>query len=221
MEPSQVESIDGAENLRRDARMLERALPACRVAVIDRACLSVGVFPRDSAGPVRRAEAAGIPVVHRSTGGSAVLVGRGDIAWSIVLPREDRRVGRDYVHAYRRFGHGVVAGLAPWIPDVAWAPGPALLPELCYLSGRGEVLGARDRIVGGAAQHRTGGALLHHGLIGFELDRSILARLFDLPPGADRRLGGLVDLGVTARPETLAEAVRQGLAREIEGNAAP
>lgn len=211
-----VEWVDGAETLARDAVLLREGLPAVRVAILARPCLSLGVGQRDPVPSAERARRERLPVVRRSTGGTSVLIGRGDIAWSVVLPREDPRVGRDYVRAYARFGGAATRSLVSASGEAAWVPGPGLSAELCYLSGRGQVLTIGGKVVGGAAQHRTSTALLHHGSIALRVDRTLLRRLFDLPEeGGFDRLAGVEELGVVGGSEGIARRLRRELAQEF------
>ncbi|MFI5415257.1 MAG: hypothetical protein ACHQ16_06305, partial [Candidatus Lutacidiplasmatales archaeon] len=117
MESPPVELVDDgivepSENEAHDARDLADARPKVRVGRIGFAAVSLGVGQTLSTATARRARALGLPVFRRSTGGTGVLLGEGDVVWSIVLPRHDPRVGPDFVHAYGRFGSGVVKTLA-------------------------------------------------------------------------------------------------------------
>lgn len=163
----------------------------------DRA-VSIGVGVPDSSPVLARAQALGIPVVRRPSGGSGVLHGPGDLVWSVVLPRTDPRVGRDFVRAYGRFGAGPVAALRAAGIDSAWTEPPGLDPGYCVLSDRGCVLRAGAAVLGGAAQQVTGRALLHHGFLPRRVDRATLRDVFALPDAAIDRLIALEDLSARA-----------------------
>src|SRR5208282_5648586 len=122
----------------------------------------VGVGVPPDAAYLQRAAGARIPAVRRTTGGSGLLHAPGDLAWSIVLPRADPRVGKDYVHAYPRLGAGVVDFLSERGVAAKWVDPPGTDPDYCLLSARGSVLALEGKVLGGAAQHLAGGALLHH-----------------------------------------------------------
>ena len=62
----------------------------------------------------------------------------------------------------------------------------------------------REKVLGGAAQHLAGGALLHSGIVPLELDRPLLGRLFGLSASALERLTSLRELGVEGSAEELA-----------------
>lgn len=184
--------------------ILRQAVPAVRAAVIIDRSVSYGAGVVREESYLKRATAAGLPTVRRTTGGSGLLHGPGDLAWSVVLPRSDPRVGNDYVHAYPRLGAGVVDFLTDRGAAARWADPPGSNPEYCLLSARGSVLVAQDKVLGGAAQHLAHGALLHHGIVPLELDRPLLRQLFGLSSTAVNRLTSLRELGVDAPAEQLA-----------------
>jgi len=169
----------------------------------DRA-VSCGVGVHAEAPYLLRAAKAGVPVVRRTTGGTGLLHAPGDLAWSVVLPRTDPRVGHDYVRAYPRLGEGVVHFLSERGVNARWTDPPGSDPEYCLLSARGSVLNARGLVLGGAAQHLARGALLHHGILPLELDRTLLREIFGLPPKTLQLLTSLRELGVEGAPEELA-----------------
>ena len=85
----------------------------------DRA-ISVGVEVRRDVDYLARARDEGWTVVRRSTGGAAVVHAPGDIAWTLVLPRTDPRVGNDYARRYDRLGRAVVRFLEREGVDARW-----------------------------------------------------------------------------------------------------
>lgn len=192
-----------SENIRTDEAILRRAVPAVRAAVLIDRAVSYGVGVHAEAPFLVRAAKDKVPTIRRTTGGTGLLHAPGDLAWSIVLPRADPRVGNDYVRAYPRLGKGVVRFLAERGVATKWVDPPGTDPEYCLLSARGSVLKHEEKVLGGAAQHLAGGALLHHGIVPLELDRTLLRRLFGLSPGALERLTSLRELGVEGAPEEL------------------
>jgi len=201
-----------------DARLLRVGRMCARVGVLGERCLSYGVGVRGAPPYLRRASGEGIPTVRRDSGGSALLHEPGDLAWSIVLPRTDPRVGNDFARAYGRLGTGVVRFLSGQGIASRWTEAPGLVAEYCTLSGRGCVLSAGGKIVGGAAQHLAGGALLHHGTVSVTVDRSAIDRLFALgPEGPTERLGGLRELGAALPSATLARSLGEAIVRELAG----
>jgi len=193
-----------SENIRTDEAILRRGVPAVRAAVLTDRAVSYGVGVHAEAAYLVRAAKAGVPAVRRTTGGTGLLHAPGDLAWSIVLPRSDPRVGNDYVRAYARLGEGIVRFLSERGVVAKWVDPPDTDPEYCLLSARGSVLSHREKVLGGAAQHLAGGALLHSGIVPLELDRPLLGRLFGLSASALERLTSLRELGVEGSPEELA-----------------
>jgi lipoate-protein ligase A len=187
------------------------------VALSDRA-LSIGVAVPLSSPYVRRARDLGIDVVRRASGGTGVLHEPGDLAWTIVLPRSDHRVGRDFVRAYGRLGVGVLHFLKARGKTAGWGPPLGLEPDICFLSERGQVLKVGDRVLGGAAQHLSGRALLHHGVVSRRVDRALVSRLFGLPRPEDLdRLTSLEEIGLGADPSTLARELADAIGTELGG----
>jgi len=187
--------------------MLRAARPRVSVGVVRDLSVSYGVAEAEGASYLRRARAEGIATVRRSSGGSGIVHAPGDLVWAIVLPRSDPRVGRDFVRAYDRFGRGLVSLLAEWGREGRWVAAPGLSVEYCPLSTRGLVLEVDGRVLADAAQHLTGTALLHHGTLPRTLDRTRIARWFDLAsPGPVDRLTSLDDLGI---PDPADEVARK------------
>jgi lipoate-protein ligase A len=92
-----------------------------------------------------------------------------------------------------------------------WVPAPGLSDEYCPLGRRGDVLTVRDRVVGAAAQHLSGTALLHQGTLSLEVNRELVRELFAFDDVAAERLAGVHECGVRAGPDRLAETVAQEL----------
>ncbi|MGP8078456.1 MAG: biotin/lipoate A/B protein ligase family protein [Thermoplasmata archaeon] len=187
-----------------------------RVALLKARCVTFGVGVRPESAYLERAAAEGIPTVARRTGGTGLLHEVGDLAWTIVLPRDDPRVGADFHRAYDRLGHGVVRWLAGYGVAARWAPAPGVVPEYCTLGDRGSVLSAGDRILGGAAQHMVRTGLLHHGTISVHVDRAAIDRLFDLgPPSPSDRLAGVWELGLREPGPALARGLAEAIASDL------
>ena len=205
-----------ADSVREDEALLRSGRPAVRVAVLGDQALSVGAGTSRVAGCLARAAAEGIPVVRRSSGGTGVLHAIGDLAWSIVLPRAHPLVGRDFVRSYDRLGQGTTRFATTLGLAAVWEAAPGLSEDCCLLGGRGQILSVGGKILGGAAQHVTGRALLHHGILPYRIDRKAQCRVFALEsPGPGDRLTDLRELGVTAPLERLARALAEAIARDV------
>lgn len=204
-----------AEEVARDESLLRDGTPAVRAAVLSDQALSVGVGVKGTAPCILRARSEELPVVRRSTGGTGILHGPGDLAWSVVLPRTHPLVGRDYARAYARLGRGVVRFLGTLGLRASWDPAPGISEECCLLGARGSVLTVDGKILGGAAQHANRSALLHHGIVPYQVDRSTAGRVFDLTPDAVYRLNGLSDLALGRPTRETARRLAEAIVDEV------
>lgn len=205
-------SLTAEENERCDEASLRRGQAAWRAGVLSDRSLSIGIGVPATVGWVQEAQRRGIPIVRRSTGGTGVLHAAGDLVWSIVLPRDDPRVGRDYARGYARFGAGATAFLSEMGMDARWTAAPSLSRSCCTLGARGYVLTVGDRVVGGAAQHVTRESFLHHGTISVTVDRPLVRALFDLTSPADaERLAGIGELGIALAAAPLGSRLSDAL----------
>jgi lipoate-protein ligase A len=197
--------------------LLRQGEPAVHAAVLEWTVLSYGVGVSASASYLRRAQVEGVSTARRTSGGTGVLHLAGDLVWAVVLPRSDPRVGREFVRSFPRFGAGLVPSLASGGHHVAWVPAPGLSVDYCPLSDRGQVLEVGGKVVGAAAQHLTGRALLHHGSLSIRIDRELVGRLFSFPdPAIATRLSGLWEQGLRVDPGRLAGEIARGLVTALE-----
>jgi lipoate-protein ligase A len=183
--------------LRTDERALREATPTVRVSRVSEPALSIGVGQDDLAPAAERARLRGIPVVRRMSGGTGLLHASRDIVWSVVVPRAEADFGPNLQSAYGVLGEAHVRALEEFGVAARWIPAPALFEPYCLLSGRGEVLASDGRILGGAAQHLTRDALLHHGVVNVQTDASEVSALFGLPEDLVR--SRITDLGQRAQ----------------------
>ncbi|HEV2520390.1 MAG TPA: hypothetical protein VGX00_07230 [Thermoplasmata archaeon] len=214
--PLETEGIDPATNLTIDEEHLQRATWNVRAAFLSSGALTIGVGQRPDAPCARHARALGVPVVPRRSGGTGLLLNPGDLVWSIVAPRADLWVGRDYARAYTRLGAGVAAWLKTLGLPARWAEPLGRSEEFCLLSRRGQVLTVRGRAIGGAAQHITPRALLHHGIVCVGLDRAKLSRIFDATPQLlEETVTSLSEEEVVWTPYELSRGLFEGLRRSL------
>jgi lipoate-protein ligase A len=108
----------------------------------------------------------GVPVARRGSGGGTVLLGRGCLLYSLVLPM-DAELG-DLKASYRSILGRMVTALSPMIAGVAWA-------------GTSDLV-VRDRKFSGNAQQRKRQHLLHHGTLLYSFDASRIDRYLCHPP---------------------------------------
>jgi lipoate---protein ligase len=219
VDASPVSVVTPEEYTLADEEALRNAKRAIRVGVLSSSALSVGVSQPDHARCVTRARQLGLPVVRRSTGGLGLWHAPGDIVWSLVLPRNDPRVGNDFSKSYRRLGVGPERFLGQLGVPSDWLPPAGLPGEYCLLSGQGAVLTVDGRALGGAAQHLTRDALLHHGVLSYRLEPARLTELFDLPPElVGQRLMSLEPVTDGVSPTELARRLRSALRAEYEAH---
>ena len=127
------------------------------------------VLPRRGNGDewarVEACAARGVPLLHRESGGGAVVVGPGCLNVALVLSLDDR----------------------PWLADVErsydWLLGR--LAGLLAIDGiaiRSTDLAVGDRKFSGHAQRRLRGTLLHHGVVLYDFDLALIDALLLEPP---------------------------------------
>lgn len=212
-------AVPAAAFLAQDLRRLGEGGPSAAAAVVTDTTISVGVAMRVPEELERSAAALEIPILRRSTGGTGLLHRPGDLLWSVVLPRDDPRVGRDYVRAYGRLGGPIAGALRAAGVPAGWTASPGLSDRFCLFGPRGEVLAAGPRVLGGAAQHLRRGALLHHGVVGHWVDRPLLGRLFGVDERSlSERLGSTEEAGLAGPLEGVGRAM---LARWAEDDRSP
>jgi lipoate-protein ligase A len=143
--------------------------PAARVVRVlhptDRAVVLGSAQPESDVNRAA-ARAAGTGVVRRRSGGGAVLVGPGLVAWvDVVVPAEDRLSEADVGRAFRWLGSLWVAGLADvGVPDAeVWGGGlvrSRWSGRVCFAGvGPGEVLVGGRKVVGMSQRRTRRGAL--------------------------------------------------------------
>lgn len=182
--------ISCREWMRRDEELLASGRPAAQAGMAEDRAISLGAGHRVAEVEVRRWEALGLPVLRRSTGGSALLHLPGDLLWTRVVPRSE--LPRGFVREFAALGAPIAEALTEAGAPAAWGEPLGLSERFCLFGSRGRVLLAGDRAIGGAAQHLAGPALLHHGVVGRSLDRGLLSDLFGVPaPLLEERLTSL------------------------------
>ena len=214
MDPPNPRRTTSEGRVQRDERLLRDGRPSVHAEILSDATLSIGVQPAPVAGSVAAARRLGIEISRRRSGGTGVLTLPGDIVWTLVLPRSDPRWGRDFLHAYDRWGAPVVELLEGRGRPAHWGPPPGQSTSLCPLGSRGEVLWSEGRVVGAAAQHLSAGALLHHGILFWTPRTELAEALWPEDAPAIRRF-----LGAVGPNEPIASAERWAVALQtiLEG----
>ncbi|MBI4829546.1 MAG: lipoate--protein ligase family protein [Nitrospinae bacterium] len=181
----------GAWNMAADAALWESAqspgaAPALRLYQWDRPTVSLG-YAQDAARGLNvdylaREE---IPLVRRPTGGRAVLHDR-EVTYSVAIPASSPRFGSlTQVYAFTRMAlAAALASLGARVDDTA--EHGAGRSAVCFASRARHEIAVNGRKVVGSAQRRTRGALLQHGSIILDTDRSRLLDCFIWDSGAKR-----------------------------------
>ena len=107
----------------------------------------------------------GVPLLHRESGGGAVVVGPGCLVIALVLSLDAR----------------------PWLADVEYSYEWLLgrLAGVLAIEGaaiRSTDLALRERKFAGHAQRRVRGGLLHHGVLLYDFDLALADALLPEPP---------------------------------------
>ena len=164
----------------------ERA-PTLRVWGWSRPCIVLGRFQsvrnevdEDAAGRH------GVQIVRRISGGGAMFIEpEGAITWSIYAP-QDLVKGMTFAESYAHFDSWVVAALRELGLDAWYEP----LNDITSSGGK----------IGGAAQSRRSGAVLHHTTMAYDMNIPLMTQVLRIGreklsdkgvKSADRRVGPL------------------------------
>jgi lipoate-protein ligase A len=160
---------DPVENLHLDEEFLACGSASLRVWESATECVVLGRSGRPERDVhLDECRRAGVAVLHRCSGGGAVLLGKGCLNYSLVVPLGAYPAFRDVRYSMS------------WITD---AVGRALgVPEL-RREGRSD-LSIAGRKVSGSAQRRTQTAILHHGTLLYDFDAARV-ELFLKPPARE------------------------------------
>jgi lipoyl(octanoyl) transferase len=194
-----TEPVDGALNMALDEALLRGRLagtgpPTLRFFAWRPATISLGYGqPLDHRIDVAGAEALGIGLVRRPTGGSAILHEGPELelTYSVVARTGDFEGAADLLETYRWIGAALAAGLNCLGAPVAMVPvqpsDPTAMPTFCFARTGSYEIEADGLKVVGSAQRRQGTGFLQHGavMLGAAPDR--LRRVF--PSEADPLAG--------------------------------
>lgn len=129
-------------------------------------CISLGKHQSQDEIDLRRCALDGIDVVHRPTGGRAILHAE-ELTYSVVMPAEDRGV----MEVYRNISEALAGGLRFLVPEIAVAKSTPDFPKLyqtpggipCFSSSARYEIEYGGRKLVGSAQRRIGQTVLQHG----------------------------------------------------------
>lgn len=192
--------------------------PALRFYAWQRPTLSLGFAQSLDAGRRAACAAAGVEVVRRSTGGGAVLHGC-DLTYAVAAP--DHALPGDLVACYALLAAGLVEGLRALGVEarcVGRGARGARGEFDCFASaGAGEIVAGGAKLCG-SAQRRVRGALLQHGSLRLRPDPPAASAAAGIDPGAAT---SLAELGCSAAPGEVAEALADALARAVGARLEP
>jgi lipoate-protein ligase A len=219
----------GPYNMALDQELLARAqagerTPALRFYVWDPPAVSIGRFQKiASSVNMEACKEQGFDIVHRITGGRAVLH-RKELTYSVTARSDDPLFPGNVLDTYKVLASGLVAGLRMLgLPAelVSRAGRHSALVEkkpkdpACFSSPSWYEVLVNGKKIAGSAQRRLSGAFLQHGSILIEYDPSLEAKV--IPCGAighkvtciNRELGREVDV------EEVKKAILRGFSKAL------
>jgi lipoate---protein ligase len=166
---------DPIENLRLDEELLDQGAAVLRTWESGLDCVVIGHAGRPERDVhVEACARENIPILRRSSGGGAVLLGPGCLNYSLILPLAWQPKWRDVRYS------------------LAWAMGrmrgALALPELRCVGDCDLAIGSRK--VSGNAQRRTQHAILHHGTLLYDFDAARSERFLKPPQREPAYRGG-------------------------------
>ncbi len=131
----------------------------------------------------------GFDLVRRISGGGAMFIQpEGAITYSIYAP-EEMATGMSFPESYVFFDAWVIDALRELGVEARYAP----LNDITSTNGK----------IGGAAQARRGGAILHHATMAYQMDRPLMSKI--LRTGKEK----LSDKGVQSADKRVAPLLQQ------------
>lgn len=188
-----------------------------RVCIPEMSAIVIGSTQPDTDVNKDIAQALGIEVVRRRSGGGAVLVEESDIVWfDVLIPRDDILWNDDVGHAFMWLGNAIsdVLSTAFGVANVNLHDGALIQTKwsrkVCFAGlGPGECTVNNKKVVG-IAQRRTRAGAMFQVSINKRFDAEKLARLLDIPNDVVRleiaeSVGALPDLDADVFVEKLVE----------------
>ena len=178
---------DSAEvNMATDRDLFDRVAagqwpPTCRFYSWRQLAFSFGYSQKiDQLVDVQACRLAGLELVQRPTGGGLVIHGW-DLTYTLIGPTDGQRLPRGLLDSYRQVHQWIQQAFGALGIDVQLAPEQRLpgVPSLCLSNVAPHDLLLNGQKIGGGAQRRRKGYLLHQGYIAL-----------DVPPREYLRLSG-------------------------------
>jgi len=213
------ERLEAPSALHRSWPAVERDPARRRVSVCrpTRRAIVLGSTQRLTVVDSAAAEAAGLDVVRRRSGGGAVLVTPDDPVWvDVWVPVDDPLWTADVTGAFGWLGSAWAGALARLgAPDAeVQGPGPGACTRwsshVCFGGvGAGEVTVAHRKVVG-LAQRRNRAGAWFHGACVMRWDPSLLLEVLDLTTGERSAAAAGLESAVTGVADVLAERSSTG-----------
>ena len=115
------------------------------------------------------AQADGVPVLRRTSGGGTVVQGKGCLNYTLVLSKQNHPVLNDLHASYAWISAKVIDALKPLGVEAAFRPFSDI------------ALTASEKKFSGNAQHRGKTHILHHGTILYDFDLDLITRYLKMP----------------------------------------
>jgi len=175
----------GAENMRIDAELLDKAIqekcqePIFRLYGWKPACVSLGRNQKDDFLDKNSLSLLGIDVVRRLTGGRALLHDN-EITYSFICPFEYLKNGESVIESYKEISQILINafGLAGINLEFGGKSTINTKFDYCMLISTGADLCYNGKKLIGSAQVRKHSYLLQHGSILFDYDKNLLENIF-------------------------------------------
>ena len=135
--------------------------PTLRIWSWTSSCIVLGRFQSvQNEVQVENADRLGVEIVRRISGGGAMFIEpEGAITWSLYVPAE-AAAGLSFAESYAFFDSWVISALRSLGIDAFYAP----LNDITSATGK----------IGGAAQARRGGAILHHTTMAYQMNIGVM-----------------------------------------------
>ena len=213
----------------------------------DAPALVLGVGQPESEIDMRAAAAAGVSVVRRTAGGSAVLASPTLIALDVALPSASPLAVTDVVESYRWLGDAFLTVMTELAPDAPLALVSVLQARSDRAAQTAAAVGTPDHLRGracfgtlspyevalcipgvapkkliGLSQIRKRGVVLYQAGVYLQFSGSVMARLLSVDPTVSVALGAELDRRVASVPDLrveddLGERLRMALNRRLAG----
>ena len=196
----------------------EDPVPSACFLSVDGPALVLGSTQSLAEADKDRAVTEGFAVVHRRSGGGAVLLRPGALVWvDVTVPATDERWTADVGPAFLWLGETWTEALAALgMEGARWHDGPlvrsAWSDRVCFAGlGPGEVTVGGRKVVGMSQRRKREAALFQCAAL-LAWDAGEISRLLGLGPGAERELAG-VATGLPVDAASLEGAFVEALAR--------